>query len=293
MNIFLALLGFIFMLLAFWSGNDVEDKVGYNNDTYTYLLTILESSKAMIVKEKKLVEELELSNHTIAMMPNDIRISENNKGLVKSYTIISGKHLSRSQAEAFLVMMNFDEDNSPYVQMCRPEATELMSQTGFFIKEQFFNQDRQFVKEYVFNSSICNAYLDCMKKSNSVTRCSFFIQKKEKTGVEIVNIVGALNVINDYHYDVPPSVNCNSINNRSEEIICSDDLLLLMEELDTKAYVYALENATSLDVDNKTLDYDWVSNIRNHCKDNKCLYDVFKKHTNGSLGSMSPYYHVE
>lgn len=296
MNIFITLVCFIliFILWSSWSDNDVlnEDKVVYNN-TYNYLLTILKNSKAAMVKEREAVKKLELSNHSIVMMPNDIRVSENNKGLVKSYTIISGKQLDRSQAEGALTMMNFDEDNNLYAQMCRPESIELMSQAGFFIKEQFFNQDRQFVKEYVFNSSICNAYLDCMNKNNSVTRCSSFIQKKEKTDVEIVNIVGSLNMINDYYYDVPTSVNCNSINNRSEEIICSDDLLLLMEELDTKAYVYAFENATSLDVDNKTLDYDWISNIRNQCKDNNCLYDVFKKHTNGSLGSTSPYYHFE
>ncbi len=95
---------------------------------------------------------------------------------------------------------------------------------------------------------------------------------------------------NDFYGDVPPTVNCKKPANKADKIICSSSTLLLMEELDRKAYVYGIENATKQEVNHKkTKATDWIKNVRNKCQDAICLCEAFKERIDGDLGGLSPY----
>ena len=101
----------------------------------------------------------------------------------------------------------------------------------------------------------------------------------------------AINDKNDSYGDVPPTVNCNKPSNKADKLICSSSTLLLMEELDRKAYVYGIENGTHQEVDHKkTKSSGWIKNVRNKCKDELCLCEAFKERIDADLGGMSPYY---
>ena len=102
----------------------------------------------------------------------------------------------------------------------------------------------------------------------------------------------AIESLNEYYGDVPASVSCKKEEkNTVEKMICENDFLQLMDELDTKAYVYAVENGTRSEVDHKTLvDQNWIENSRNKCTSVLCLCQAFMVHTNDSKGGMSPYF---
>jgi len=91
--------------------------------------------------------------------------------------------------------------------------------------------------------------------------------------------------------DVPSSVDCEKQVYGAGKLICQNNTLKLMDSLDTKAYVYALENATKSEVNHAKppVDSTWITSVRNECKDEACLCAAFKTHTNGSLGANSPY----
>ncbi len=102
----------------------------------------------------------------------------------------------------------------------------------------------------------------------------------------------AIKSLNDYYGDVPAAVSCKKAKkNTAEKLICKNDFLQLMDELDTKAYVYAVENATKSEVDHKKfVDKQWIKNSRNQCTSVLCLCQSFMMHTNNSQGGFSPYF---
>lgn len=103
-------------------------------------------------------------------------------------------------------------------------------------------------------------------------------------------IKAAIEERGDGYDDVPSSVNCQKPTNKAEELICANKTLSLMAQLDDESYVYAYENATKTESNHQEIkDSDWITNIRNKCTDEKCLYQAFVAHTNESLGGMSPY----
>jgi uncharacterized protein len=96
--------------------------------------------------------------------------------------------------------------------------------------------------------------------------------------------------MNDNYGDVPSTVNCKKPASKADKIICSSSTLLLMEELDRKAYVFGIENATKEEVNHKkTKATDWIKNVRNQCKDGICLCEAFKERIDADLGGTSPY----
>lgn len=97
---------------------------------------------------------------------------------------------------------------------------------------------------------------------------------------------------NDSYGDVPSTVKCNlNIKAPVEKLICGNNKLRAMELIDTRAYVYAVENATRTQRDHKTTrDTQWIDSVRNKCTTEECLCTAFKAHTDASLGGTSQYY---
>ncbi|MDQ7089837.1 MAG: hypothetical protein Q9M50_04235 [Methylococcales bacterium] len=105
-------------------------------------------------------------------------------------------------------------------------------------------------------------------------------------------IKNALKKLSDSYGDVPSSIDCQSVDNKDvETLTCSNDLLSIMERLDTQAYVYAYENATKQAANHKTrIDSDWVAETRDNAKSENDLCNLYKEHTTNSLGdASSPY----
>ena len=78
------------------------------------------------------------------------------------------------------------------------------------------------------------------------------------TTVDESKIKNAINGKNDFYGDVPPTVNCKKPANKADKLICSSSTLLLMEELDRKAYVYGIENGTHQEVNHKKNKIQWM-----------------------------------
>lgn len=110
------------------------------------------------------------------------------------------------------------------------------------------------------------------------------------TKVDESKVKNSINSINEFYGDVPPTVNCKKPVNKAEQLICSSSTLVLMEELDRKAYVYGIENGTKQEVDHKkTKSAQWIKNVRNKCKDELCLCEAFQERIEADLGGESPY----
>ena len=110
------------------------------------------------------------------------------------------------------------------------------------------------------------------------------------TKVDEAKLKDSINSINQFYGDVPPTVNCKKPANKAEQLICSSGILSSMEELDRKAYVYAIENGTKQEVDHKkTKSVQWIRDVRNKCKDELCLCEAFQERIDANLGGESPY----
>lgn len=110
------------------------------------------------------------------------------------------------------------------------------------------------------------------------------------TKVDESKVKEKITSMNDSYGDVPSTVNCKKPANKADKMICSSSTLLLMEELDRKAYVYGFENATKQEVNHKkTKATDWIKDVRNQCKDEICLCEAFKEGADAYLGGFSPY----
>lgn len=119
----------------------------------------------------------------------------------------------------------------------------------------------------------------------------FFVSQVLAQDVPIEKIQEAVDKLSSYQ-DVPSSINCQMAKSKAEKIICGSGYLTLMERLDTRAAVYAYENATKNELahNQKTaIQYSLINKIRK-LKTDKAIRDAFIKHTNDSLGGESPYY---
>ncbi len=87
--------------------------------------------------------------------------------------------------------------------------------------------------------------------------------------------------------DVPSSVDCKRPVPRSAvALICASPYLRTAELLNTRAQVYARENATGTEVDHA----GWRGQIPQSCKTEACIYKTFRSETDDALGGNSPYY---
>ena len=119
----------------------------------------------------------------------------------------------------------------------------------------------------------------------------FFVINASAQDVPAEKIQETINKLSSYQ-DVPSSINCQTTKNKAEKIICASDYLMLMEKLDTRAAVYAYENATKNELAHNqkiATQYSLIKTIRK-LKTEKAIRDAFIEHTNDSLGGESPYY---
>lgn len=87
--------------------------------------------------------------------------------------------------------------------------------------------------------------------------------------------------------DVPSSIDFASLKNEAEMLIATDPTLQLMEILDTRAAVYAYENATKEEVDHSDVKRFALS--LDGLKTSDEIKEAYIKRTNESLGGESPY----
>lgn len=87
--------------------------------------------------------------------------------------------------------------------------------------------------------------------------------------------------------DVPSSIDYANPKNEAEMLVATDPTLQLMEILNTRAAVYAYENATKEQVDHS--DISRFSLSLDGLKTVDEIEDAYIKHTNESLGGQSPY----
>jgi uncharacterized protein len=89
--------------------------------------------------------------------------------------------------------------------------------------------------------------------------------------------------------DVRPIASCRAPIG-ADKFVCSNKMLSLMDQLDSMAYVYAVENGTHSEASHATTrDAKWIRSTRNKCKTEACLVNAMIQHTNDSLGGDSPY----
>lgn len=107
------------------------------------------------------------------------------------------------------------------------------------------------------------------------------------TEVDQTKVKAAIANLNASYGDVPSLINCNKPG-KGDERVCSNPTLVLMAELDSKAAVYAYENATGTETDHKKPDKQWITELRRANKTPLGLCEAFKSHTTDSLGD-TPY----
>lgn len=103
-------------------------------------------------------------------------------------------------------------------------------------------------------------------------------------------IARAIGDLSAHYNDVPSCLACSTQKKPIEKIICRDHQLKMMEVLDTKAAVYALENATKTQTDHARPDCSFVSQQLARCTDAQCACRLLKQNTSDSLGGTSPYH---
>ncbi len=91
--------------------------------------------------------------------------------------------------------------------------------------------------------------------------------------------VEKLEEMNQSYKDVKSHIACQKAKGSVEKIICSSPSLIVLSDLDAKAQVYGLENATQSQVSHKNVrDEDWEKNVLNKCKDESCVCDAYTAH---------------
>jgi hypothetical protein len=96
----------------------------------------------------------------------------------------------------------------------------------------------------------------------------------------------SLDDLGDFYADVPSAVNCKNAKTMAERLICGNPYLQQAELLNTRADVYATENATKRQINHE----HFRGIIPRACTSENCIYEYFKAKTNDSLGGESPYY---
>ncbi|MCA9775777.1 MAG: hypothetical protein KC800_03640 [Candidatus Eremiobacteraeota bacterium] len=105
-------------------------------------------------------------------------------------------------------------------------------------------------------------------------------------GPDTTKIKSALDKLGDYA-DVPSSIDLGNPKNPAQTIVATDSVLQMMELLDTRAAVYAAENATKEQVDHSEVSKYALTLEGLGTADE--IRDAYIKHTNESLGGSSPY----
>ena len=105
-------------------------------------------------------------------------------------------------------------------------------------------------------------------------------------GVDEMKVEKALSKMTSYE-DISSSIDAGPPRSEGERLVASNAALRLMELLDTRAAVYAVENATKQQVDHSAsgkyaLSLDGLTTV-------EAIRDAYIKHTNESLGGESPY----
>lgn len=99
----------------------------------------------------------------------------------------------------------------------------------------------------------------------------------------------AIGRLSDNFNDVPSCLDCARQTKPLEKMVCRNRELKLMEILDTKAAVYARENATRALTDHAKPDCSFVWRELAACGDETCVCRKLKQNTNDSLGGLTPY----
>ncbi|MBA3910990.1 MAG: hypothetical protein C0524_14235 [Rhodobacter sp.] len=114
-------------------------------------------------------------------------------------------------------------------------------------------------------------------------------------GIDAAALGSRLTELEQSYPLVLSDIGCENPTNPAQQILCDsadqpDRTLWQMGQLDTLAWVYAVENATGREVDqeNPPLDQDFIAQ-RDACTGEACLCEVLIGHTNASLGGTSPY----
>ncbi|WP_439816413.1 hypothetical protein [Zavarzinia sp. CC-PAN008] len=95
-----------------------------------------------------------------------------------------------------------------------------------------------------------------------------------------------LDFFEQFYGDVPSAIDCNAFNQSvATTLICRDEYLMVAELLNTRSMVYAIENATKMEVEHRK----WRGALPIHCLSDECIFRWFRDQTNDSLGGMSPY----
>lgn len=98
------------------------------------------------------------------------------------------------------------------------------------------------------------------------------------------DVVKALDSLSSYR-DVPQASNCAVPRCKVEQLICGNRLLKLAELLNTRADVYATENATKRELNHSR----FKGRLPNSCITETCVFDSFRASTSDFLGGESPY----
>lgn len=99
----------------------------------------------------------------------------------------------------------------------------------------------------------------------------------------------AIGTLSSQYNDVPSCLACDTQKTPIERMICRHPRLKLMEVLDTKAAVYAFENAAARQTRHSRPDCSFIAQELSTCTDEHCACKRLKAHTNDSLGGSSPY----
>lgn len=84
------------------------------------------------------------------------------------------------------------------------------------------------------------------------------------------------------------SIACDAASSEGQKLICANDILKQMVDIDDRAWVFAHESTAEVIVKNPPQDDAWIA-TRDACTDEACVCDALKAHTNTSMGNLSPY----
>lgn len=109
--------------------------------------------------------------------------------------------------------------------------------------------------------------------------------------VDVDKVKRAIGDLSDFYGDVPSCLDCQRQSKPIKRLICQNSGLRLMEIPDTKAAVYAYENASKTQTVHPKPHRSFVrKELSNNCVDAVCVCANLKEHTNDSRGGESPYY---
>lgn len=136
-----------------------------------------------------------------------------------------------------------------------------------------------------------NIFVKSFRVSIFVFAAMLFSINVSAQDVPAEKIQQAIDKLSSYR-DVPSAIDCKTTKNKAEKIICGSEYLMLMEKLNTRAAIYAYENATKIELNHNrqnAVEHSLIKNIRK-LKTEKEIRKAFIEYTNDSLGGESPYY---